>query len=133
MYIRSTLLSTLLACLASALGQAPLPYRAEKDRERQIMSGYQLVTSGMTPAKVKQVLGSPDSVTLLYEPKIKNPNMIGYTYWYFIQKLKDTGSLAEKGWIGVGIRTDLNHVVSQVDTYELPKENAAEQGAAANP
>ncbi len=87
----------------------------------------------MTSDKVKQILGSSDSVTLLYEPKIKNPNQIGFTYWYFIQILKDTGSVAEKGWIGVVIRTDMNHVVSQLDTFDLPKANTAEQGAAANP
>jgi hypothetical protein len=72
------------------------PYIASTERQKFITENYKKIKINQTEQEVKQILGTPDKVLPLYEPKIKNPKKIGFTFWYILQRLKENGSQNEK-------------------------------------
>lgn len=110
-------LGFVFATLAQA--QTVFPYHASQDRKKQIIGGYESITKGMTLPQVEAALGKADYVTPLYEPKVKNASQIGFSHWFLIQQLKETGSVVDTGRVGVAIRTDMKGSVLGVDLFDL--------------
>lgn len=93
------------------------PYFAKETRETRIRSRFREISSGMSTEQVKMILGDPDQIKNLFEPKVKSPRRIGQTYWYLIQRLSDSGSVEEKDEKLVRVSFDLNGVVTGVDHW----------------
>lgn len=89
------------------------PYVASPERQKQIKEGFPKIKPGMTPEQMKAILGDPDEVLPLYEPKIKTGKRIGATYWYYLEK---KGRDKEKV---VRISLDLSGHVTEVDPRGL--------------
>jgi hypothetical protein len=93
------------------------PFKASEERVKVIESEYKRITPGVSATEVIKLLGKPDETHPLFEPKIKNPNQIGFTHWYLIQRLKEVGSMNEKQEKLVRISYDLNWNVTAVDHW----------------
>ncbi len=65
------------------------------------------------------VLGEPDEIRTLHEPKVKNGKIVGYTHWYIIRRLVKNGSAAQKQESLVRVSFDLDDRVSKVDAWGL--------------
>lgn len=72
------------------------PFHANPDREAKIKNGYGHIIIGITPEQVKEILGEPDEVRYLYEPRIKMGKKIGYTHWFVIRRLVKSGSVNDR-------------------------------------
>ncbi len=106
----------LALCVKSVIAsEIQYPYHATPERERAILEGYGNIKSGMNVNEVKKILGEPDEVRDLYEPNIKTGNKIGFTYWYLIQRIKGSGSQAEKNERLVRVSFGLDGKVNKVD------------------
>lgn len=95
------------------------PYVAAPEREMQIQGGYTRLRIGMSVREVEQIMGLPDGVHDLYEPKITHPRKIGYTLWYFIEVQSRNGSSDEKGDNVVRVSFNLQDQVIAVDHWGL--------------
>jgi hypothetical protein len=93
------------------------PYYASEQRTAQIKSSYKQIQKGMTTEQVKKLLGEPDEIRPAYEPEIWNPNQIGYTHWYLIQRKTDTGSQNDRDEKLVRIFYDFKWSVVKVDHW----------------
>ena len=71
----------------------------------------------MSPRQVQSLLGEPDEIRPLYEPKIWNAKQIGYTHWFLIQRRTDKGSEDAKDEKLVRISYDLNWKVLRIDHW----------------
>ena len=111
--------SALLVFLSMSLlaMEIEYPYHATPEREQAILEGFTMVQPGMSIVQVKDILGEPDEVRDLYEPNKTATDPIGFTYWYLIQRLKESGSQAEKGEKLVRVSFGLNGKVSGVDKW----------------
>lgn len=87
------------------------PYVAPPERKKAIISNYKVVSEGMTSDVVVQILGKPDEIIKLYEPKIIEPKQIGYTYWYYIERESPKNRVKEKL---VRVSFDMNYHVMKV-------------------
>ena len=93
----------------------PPHYVASEERRAAILHNFERVTNGMTPVEVETVLGEPDVVRDLYEPKIKNPEKIGHTYWYYlVQQRPDKSHPGDKL---VRVSLDLAERVTHIDHW----------------
>jgi hypothetical protein len=93
------------------------PFIATKERIANIQTHYQLVKVGMSPVDVKKTLGEPDEITPSLEPSlsvITNDKVVGYNYWYVIQRLVQYGSFNEQSNIYVLVVFNLNDQVMRV-------------------
>ena len=95
------------------------PFVANAERSTAIRAGYKRIALGMSPAQVAAVLGEPDEIRTLHEPKVKNGKIVGYTHWYIIRRLVKNGSAAEKQDSLVRVSFDLDDRVSKVDAWGL--------------
>lgn len=95
------------------------PFVATSVRAAKIRNRYQEIKAGMSPAEVLALLDEPDEIRPLYEPRVKNGKIIGYTYWYVIQRLAKNGSVNEKQELLVRVSFSLNDRVSKVDAWGL--------------
>jgi hypothetical protein len=93
------------------------PYYASKLRASEIKDKYRKIQEGMTSKQVMQLLGEPDEISPLYEPKILEPKQIGYTHWYLIQRKTDKGSQNDRDEKLVRISYDLHWVVMIVNHW----------------
>jgi outer membrane protein assembly factor BamE (lipoprotein component of BamABCDE complex) len=93
------------------------PYVATTERKTQIEYGFNKIEKGLTYKQVKNLLGQPDEIKPLYQPKIKNPKQIGTTYWYIIQRTKENGSVKEKNEKLVRVSFSLSGKVTQIDHW----------------
>ena len=93
------------------------PYFATPERVESIEVGYKKIKIGMDINEVKVILGEPDEIKDLYEPKIKKAKKIGFTYWYLIQRIKSVGSQNERNEKLVRVSFDLNGEVIGVDRW----------------
>ncbi len=93
------------------------PYDASKERAQQIKDNYEKIQPGMTAQQVKSLLGEPDEIWPLYEPKPLESKQIGYTHWFLIQRRTDKGSEKDKDEKLVRISYDLNWKVLRVDHW----------------
>ena len=93
------------------------PFVATQERHKAIIDNYQRITPGMTVAEVEAILGAPDEVRPLYEPKIETGKQIGHTFWYVLQRSKESGSVEEKGESVVRIAFQLDGTVTAVDRW----------------
>ena len=64
------------------------PYISSTERKKFITENYEKIQINQTEQEVKEILGTPDDILSLYEPKIKKPKKIGFTFWYILQRLK---------------------------------------------
>jgi hypothetical protein len=99
------------------------PFFANPERASTIQTAYVRVVTLMTPAEVKAILGEPDEIRPLYEPAIKNPKVIGHTYWYVIRRRARDGSANEKDESLVRVSFDLADRVSHIDHWGFSKSN----------
>jgi hypothetical protein len=95
------------------------PHVASAEQAARIKKGYQQITAGMSPAEVITILGQPDEIRPLYESKIPNVNLIGYTHWYVLRRLADNGSANDQDASLVRISYDLNNRVMAVDQWGM--------------
>ena len=93
------------------------PYRAIENRANTIRSEHKRINLKMSASRVIEILGEPDETLPLFEPKLKNPKQIGFTYWYLIQRLQNNGSVNEKNEKVVRISFDLNWTVTALDHW----------------
>ncbi|MDH5218269.1 MAG: DUF3862 domain-containing protein [Gammaproteobacteria bacterium] len=93
------------------------PYFASPERVKTIQEGYKKIKTGMDINQVKEILGEPDEIKDLYEPKIKTSKIVGFTYWYLIQRIKSTGGQNERNEKLVRISFELNGAVIRVDRW----------------
>ena len=90
------------------------PYRASSERKTQILNAIPNIRAGMAISEAKEFAGAPDAVLPLYEPKIKNPNQIGRTHWYYI-KIDDPNKKTDASLMRIS--TDMNGMVSKLDHW----------------
>lgn len=95
------------------------PLVAAPERAAKIRDGFSLIRAGMSPAEVMALLGEPDEINPLYEPRVKNAEVIGYTHWYVIRRLAKHGSVNEKQESLVRVSYSLNDRVSRIDAWGL--------------
>jgi|SRR5881396_611909 len=96
------------------------PYIATPERAAAIRESYKRVAPGMSPAEVAKLLGEPDEVHPLYEPRSKKKGeAVGYTQWYIIKRLAGSGSVNEKQESLVRVSFGLDDRVSKVDAWGL--------------
>lgn len=93
------------------------PFFASAERAAQIRQGYPGISAGMTPTQVANILGEPDEIRPLYEPKMKAPKLIGHTEWYVIRRLAASGSVDDKQEIQVRVSYGLDKRVSRISTW----------------
>src|SRR5689334_14254744 len=91
------------------------PYVATPERKRQIIAGFKQITPKMSAAQVQEILGTPDEIMPLYEPKIKNPKQIGITHWYFLERRAGRDSAAQTVRVSFG----LNDRVTKADRWGI--------------
>jgi hypothetical protein len=103
------------------------PYVASPERARQIRTGFPQIATGASVAQVTEVLGIPDEVHPLYEPRIFRPRRIGTTYWYFLAKPVADKNTADRG---VRVAFDLDGRVSGLWGFG---DNEAEPHATPHP
>ena len=68
----------------------------------------------MTQQEMRQILGNPDQSHRLYEPKIKNPQGIGSS-WFYMKVPKADG----RGDTEIVIRFDTSGQVTKVDSWGI--------------
>lgn len=95
------------------------PFIASPERMAAIRENYRRVEPGMRADEVELILGEPDEIRTLFEPKIKNPEAIGYTYWYVIQRLAANGSENKKQESLVQLTFGFDDRVSTIHTKDL--------------
>jgi len=98
------------------------PYYASEKRSVQIKNKYKQIKQGMTSKQVIQLLGDPDEIRPLYEPKIWGPKQIGYSYWYLIQRKTDKGSQNDRDEKLVRVSYDLDWDVMFVDHWGFDEQ-----------
>lgn len=99
------------------------PFVAARARAAEIVSGFPKVKAGMLPFEVRAILGEPDEVHILYEPRIKKPKTIGCTRWYIVRRLVQSGSVNDKKEALVRVSFDLDRRVFHVDHWGLESHN----------
>lgn len=110
----------LFAVLLSAgvdAAEIAYPYYASPEREKTILTGYQNVKVGMSVGEVKKLLGEPDETHDLYEPNIKSGKKIGFTYWYLIQRIRNSGSQRERNEKLVRVSFGLDGKTTRIDKW----------------
>ena len=93
------------------------PFLATPERSVAILTNYTQIRNGMTAKQVESVLGVPDEIRPLYEPKITQAKLIGYTHWYVLRRMKEHGSASEKNESLVRISFDNSGKVTRVDRW----------------
>ena len=93
------------------------PYFASEQRANTIRDNYQRITAGMSPQEVAAIMGAPDEIRILYEPKIKRAKVIGYTQWYVIRRLTNSGSFNDKQEALVRLEYGLDDRVMRIDAW----------------
>jgi hypothetical protein len=96
---------------------AAYPFFASDERARAIRDSYQRVAVGMSPEEVASILGAPDEIRALHEPKIKNAKVIGYTHWYLIRRMVASGSQKDMEESLVRVSYGLDDHVMRVDAW----------------
>jgi hypothetical protein len=100
------------------MSEIKYPYYASPERKRNIVDGYQKIKTGIDANEVKRILGEPDEELDLYDPRnIKVGRKVGFTYWYLIQRVKDSGSQIEKDEKLVRVSFNLDGKVTHVDRW----------------
>jgi outer membrane protein assembly factor BamE (lipoprotein component of BamABCDE complex) len=118
----NSITATILVLLIS-LGCAiaiEYPYEAPAERQALIRKQFSAIKVGMTSKDVVKLIGKPDKITPLYEPKIKNSKQIGSTMWYVLSQSKKHGSVNEVKKVALAIRLNLNNVISRIDGFSFP-------------
>jgi outer membrane protein assembly factor BamE (lipoprotein component of BamABCDE complex) len=95
------------------------PFIASPKRAALIRENYKRVAPGMSSAEVAKVLGKPDEVRTLYEPRPKNGKPIGHTQWYILKRVRASGSAAEKQESLVRVSFDLGNRVTKIAAWGL--------------
>ena len=101
------------------MSEIKYPYYASPERKQAILGSYQKIQVGMDVNDVKKILGEPDEILPLYDPRdIKVGRKIGTTYWYLIQRVKGSGSsVIDRDEKLVRVSFDLNEKVTHVDRW----------------
>jgi len=99
---------------ATELALHQYPYVATAERAARLRQNFVKVRPGMTAAEVVSLLGEPEELRPLYEPKVKSPRRIGTTSWYILERRKPSGSVVEKGEKLIRVTFGLDQVVTAV-------------------
>ena len=89
------------------------PYVASPARAARIQDHYASIVPGWSPEQVISLLGEPDEIRPLYEPKYPKAQRIGTTYWYFLAKPTERNDRTSV----VRVSVDLNRTVTKVDRW----------------
>ena len=93
------------------------PYYATPERASIIERGFFKIKPGITVNEVINVMGKPNEIRDLYESISKNSKKIGFTYWYLIQRIQDSGSQNDKNEKLVRVSFNLKGEVIGVDKW----------------
>jgi hypothetical protein len=93
------------------------PFFASDERAKAIRDNYQRVAVGMALEEVAAIIGAPDEIRTLYEPKMKRAKVIGYTHWYLIRRLVKSGSVNDQQEALVRVSYGLDDRVMRVDAW----------------
>jgi len=105
--------------LSATQSSGPLeyPYVAPPARFLRILNRYREIQPGMGADDVVALLGSPDEIAPLYEPKKMNPKQIGHSYVYILSRPRPNAwPFDEKS---VLVRFDLTNKVTAVSPNNL--------------
>jgi len=120
-YLLATLIMvTMVGCCTTKTrppASSRYPYHASAEREATIRTGFSKVQVGMSMDQVHAILGSPDEVTPLYEPMIPDGKQTGFSHWYLVQRMAESGSVVERNEKLVVVRTDLDIRVVEVQHW----------------
>ncbi len=98
---------------------AVYPFNAPPARATIIRARYKDIRPGMRVSDVKTILGEPDEIRPLYEPKVKNARLVGHTYCYVIRRLVKNGSANERQESLVRVSFSLDGSVTKVVEWGL--------------
>jgi SmpA / OmlA family len=93
------------------------PFYCSADRVAAIQARYKQVSTGMTAAQVKSILGEPDEVKPAFEARIWNGKQIGYFYVFVVRRLVKNGSANDRQESLVRVAFDLNGEVTRVHQW----------------
>ena len=88
---------------------------SQKNRWNQVLAHYTAIDVGMGQQEVRDILGNPDQINPLYEPKIYKPRRIGTT-WFYMKDPKQGGDLAD---VVIAVRFDNSEKVARIDCWGL--------------
>lgn len=116
-----TMVTMVGCCTTKTRPPAPprYPYHASTEREATIRGGFSKVQVGMSMDQVHAILGLPDEVTPLYEPMIPDGKQTGFSQWYLVQRMAESGSVVARDEKLVVVRTDLEMKVVEVQHWGL--------------
>ena len=98
-------------------------YVASERRKAQIVNNYGEVRRGMTVSQVRGLLGEPDEVRPLYEPRIYRPRQTGFTHWYLIRRRVVKGAVQKRDEQLLRVSYDLEWRVTVVDRWGFGESN----------
>ncbi len=98
------------------------PFNASSNRAASIKEGYNRISIGMTPKQVNEILGKPDEIRYLYEPRIKTGKRIGYTHWFVIRRLVKNGSVNDRDESLVRVSYNFEDQVIAIDSWGIVEE-----------
>ncbi len=73
------------------------PYYASTQRTQIIIENHDKIQKEMNSKDLLNIMGEPDEIRPLYEPKHNPPRKpVGTTWWYIIQRKQENGSVIDK-------------------------------------
>jgi len=99
-------------------GNIEYPYVAKQERWNQIETQFLKVGLGASLEEVIALLGKPDEILPLYEPRYKRPKQLGYQYYYILRRGNRGRKDIDQAHVRVGF--DTSHHVIFIDKYVTP-------------
>ena len=87
---------------------------AQDDRWAKVVANYEKIEPGMTQQEVRQILGQPDHIHPLFQPRKRNPRRIGSSWFYMKDPKPDS-----PGDTTVVVRLDTSGKVTRVDSWGI--------------
>jgi hypothetical protein len=95
------------------------PYIADEWRKTVIVNNWHRIGKGMSANQVLTLMGEPDLIELLYEPKVNAKETKGTTSWYLIERLSEHGSVDQRREKVVRISFDQSETVIAIDSWGI--------------
>lgn len=101
----------------SPVSNIKYPYRADAEKERNIIENAKKILNGMGSENVRKILGEPDEINQTYktteEMQARTPS--GFSYVYLIQRMKEFGTISERNEKLLRIYFDKDERVSRTE------------------
>jgi len=94
------------------------PYYASQQRTQHIIENYKKIQKEMNHKDLLNIIGEPDEIRPLYEPKHNEPREpVGTTWWYIIQRKQENGSIIDKDEKLVRYTLDKSDKIYRIDKW----------------